>query len=110
MHLLHGDLLISICYEHAAHLWKERALHSRNLGKLSDSKRQHMDTNTFHFAVLSLTNAPPAESQKKGKKNKRLDLESQPGSVCHSVRKQERSFPLCLPQGGHSFTQVTPDR
>lgn len=68
VHLLDRDLLISICYEHAAHLWKERALHSRNWGKLLDSKRQHMNMNTFYSALLSLTNVSPVKSQKKEKK------------------------------------------
>lgn len=104
MHLLDRDLLISICYEHAAHLWKERALHSRNLGKLIDSKRQHMATNSFYFAVLSLINTSRVESLKKKKKKRRLWI-----SLPFCKRTTE-IISICLSQGSYSFTPVTPDR
>lgn len=43
VYLLDWDFLISISYEHAAHLWKQGALHSlRNYGNLLSSTSQYI--------------------------------------------------------------------
>lgn len=42
VHLLDWYLLISICYEHAAHLWREKVLQRRNFWKLLN-EREDMD-------------------------------------------------------------------
>lgn len=49
---------------------ERESIAQQEFGK-ADSKRQHMATNSFYFAVLSLINASRVESLKKKKKKKK---------------------------------------